>query len=156
MIYGDIKNTDEIENICPSSIVKGINYLKNTDFSNIKAGKYEIEGEDLFCLVMDTNTKEKSLNKPEVHRNFIDIQFLLEGEEVIGFIRDNGNNKVLEDELEERDVLFYEDVEDEIDLIMKPGNFAIFFPNDIHRPTCKYKKEEVIRKVVVKINKKLL
>ena len=107
---------------------------------------------DIFAQVVDKETKEKYDAKPEVHRKYIDVQFSVEGKEIIGFARETGNNLVSEDLLEENDVLFYENAENEMDLIMKPGNFAIFFPNDVHRPWCAVNETCTIRKVNVKVN----
>jgi len=156
MIFGDISNTEDMEKIYPEAIMKAINYLKNTDFNNLEVGNYEIQGKDIFCILAETQTKEKSLIRPEIHKKFLDIQFLIKGEECIGFARDTNNNKVVEDALEERDVLFYEDMENEICLTMKPGNFAILFPRDVHRPTCICNKISFLRKVIVKINIEIL
>lgn len=156
MIFGDINKIDEMEKIYPASIMKAINYLKNNDFLKIKAGTYEIDGQDIFAQVVDKETKEKYDAKPEVHRKYIDVQFSVEGKEIIGFARETGNNLVSEDLLEENDVLFYQNAENEMDLIMKPGNFAIFFPNDVHRPWCAVDETCTIRKVNVKVNTEIL
>ena len=34
---------------------------------------------------------------------------------------------------------------------MRPGNFAVFFPEDIHRPGCADGQSGKIRKIVVKV-----
>ncbi|MDK2789443.1 MAG: biofilm protein TabA [Epulopiscium sp.] len=155
MIYGDIKNTDYIDKVYPLPLVKAINYLKNTDFSSIKAGKYEIEGQDIYAQVIDTTTKEKSKAKPETHKKYVDVQFLIEGKEIIGFARKSDSNKVVEDLLEQKDVIFYENAENESELVMAPGNFAVFFPDDVHRPACNCGGEHSIRKVIVKVSVEL-
>lgn len=156
MIFGDINNINDMEKIYSDSIMKAINYLKSNDFLNMEPGVYEIDGKNIYAQVVEKTTKERFDAKPEVHREYIDVQFSVEGKEIIGFARDNSNNKVSEDLLKEDDVMFYENVEGETDLIMNPGNFAIFFPNDIHRPWCAYKETCTIRKVNVKINVKVL
>ncbi|AJA48776.1 hypothetical protein CPAST_c27090 [Clostridium pasteurianum DSM 525 = ATCC 6013] len=156
MIFGDINNLGDMEKSLPGPILKTINYLKNNDFLNMKAGVYEIEGNDIFAQVIDATTKEKNDAKPEVHKKYIDVQFSVEGKEKIGFARDTGNNKITEDLLDEKDIKFYENAENEIDLIMKPGNFAVLFPNDVHRPACSVGTPESIRKVIVKVNTALL
>lgn len=156
MIFGDISNVSDMKKIYSDSIMKAINYLKNNDFLNMEPGVYEIDGKNIYAQVVEKTTKERSEAKPEVHREYIDVQFSVEGKEVIGFARDNSNNKVSEDLLKEEDVMFYENVEGETDLIMNPGNFAIFFPNDIHRPWCAYNEPCTIRKVNVKVNVKAL
>ncbi|WP_249541775.1 YhcH/YjgK/YiaL family protein [Escherichia coli] len=90
-------------------------------------------------------------NRPEVHRRYIDIQFLAWGEEKIGIAIDTGNNKVSESLLEQRDIIFYHDSEHESFIEMIPGSYAIFFPQDVHRPGCILQTASEIRKIVVKV-----
>lgn len=156
MIFGDINNTRDMEKIYPDPIIKAINHLKSVDLNDIEAGKYEIQGQDIYYNVVDVETKDKKLGRPEIHKKFIDIHFLIKGEELIGFARDSSNNRVSEELFEKRDILFYENVENEMDLVMKPGNFVILFPNDVHRAACVLEKKSLIRKVIVKINTQLL
>lgn len=156
MIFGNVKNSGNAEKIYPEPIRKAINYLKCTDFEFMEPGDYEIQGKDIYAQVIDLVTKGKHAAKPEVHRKYVDVQFLVYGEELIGFAIDTGKNKVAQELLSERDIIFYEDMENEMNLIMKPGSFAVFFPEDVHRPGCTYQKEGAIRKVVVKVNTAIL
>lgn len=156
MIFGDINNLNDMEKVLPGAIMKTINYLRNNDFLNMKSGVYEIDGKDIYAQVIDATTKEKNDAKPEVHKKYIDVQFSVEGKEKIGFARDTGNNKISEDLLKEKDIKFYENMENEVDLMMKPGNFAILFPNDVHRPACAVGQPANIRKVIVKVNTAIL
>ncbi|MDZ6641922.1 YhcH/YjgK/YiaL family protein, partial [Escherichia coli] len=96
-------------------------------------------------------TREAAENRPEVHRRYIDIQFLAWGEEKIGIAIDTGNNKVSESLLEQRDIIFYHDSEHESFIEMIPGSYAIFFPQDVHRPGCILQTASEIRKIVVKV-----
>ncbi|CDL35706.1 Putative sugar isomerase involved in processing of exogenous sialic acid [Enterobacter hormaechei] len=59
-----------------------------------------------FAQVLDLTTKEQHENRPEVHRRYLDIQFLAWGEEKIGIAIDTGNNKISESLLEQRDIIF--------------------------------------------------
>lgn len=156
MIFGDINNLNDMEKVLPGTIMKTINYLRDNDFINMKSGVYEIDGKDIYAQVIDATTKEKNDAKPEVHKKYIDVQFSVEGKEKIGFARDTGNNKISEDLIKEKDIKFYENMENEVDLIMKPGNFAVLFPNDVHRPACAVGEPANIRKVIVKVNTALL
>jgi len=90
-------------------------------------------------------------NRPEVHRRYIDIQYLAWGEEKIGIAIDTGNNKVSESLLEQRDIIFYHHCENESFIKMTPGSYAIFFPQDVHRPGCILQTASEIRKIVVKV-----
>ena len=74
----------------------------------------------------------------------------------MGFASETGNNAVLEDLVEARDLLFYTGMENESTLTMTPGSFAVFLPTDVHRPACAFEQPEAIRKVVVKVRFSLL
>lgn len=156
MIFGDIENLNYMYKILPGPIKSVVDYLKNNNFNNMKAGNYEIQGKDIYAQVFDAVTKPKNECRPESHRKYIDVQFSVNGNEIIGFARDTGNNEIAEKLLEERDIIFYKNMENEINLVMNAGNFAIFSPNDMHRPACQYKSQCKVRKVVVKINTELL
>jgi YhcH/YjgK/YiaL family protein len=57
----------------------------------------------------------------------------------------------LENLLDQKDALFFKTMKDEIDLILTPGMYAVFFPTDVHRPGCIHRTAALVRKVVVKI-----
>lgn len=156
MIFGNVSAVENVEKKYPPAIVKAIRYLKQNDFLSIPAGVYPIEGEDIFAQVFDVETKEKEQARPEVHRKYVDVQFSVEGKEKIGYAVDTGTNKVAEDLAESKDIIFYEQSLNEIELIMQPGHFAVFFPEDVHRPGCQHGGSAKIRKVVVKVSTAVL
>lgn len=71
-------------------------------------------------------TRDAAENRPEVHRRYLDIQFLAWGEETIGVAIDTGNNQISESLLEQRDIIFYHDSEHESFIEMIPGSYALF------------------------------
>ena len=80
---------DKLENSCNycfsnRKINKAMKFLLNTDFRNKESGKYEIEGDELFYYVSNYITKTVSESEPELHKKYIDIQYLAEGTERIG------------------------------------------------------------------------
>ena len=156
MIFGNIDNTDYVEKICSKSIIKAINYLKDNDFVSMKPGVYSIMGDQIYAQIVDRTTKLKCDAKAEVHRKYVEIQFSVGGNEIIGYARNTGDNIVTEELLEEKDSIFYSDVENEMDLIMKAGSFAVFFPQDVHRPWCAYNEACKVRKVNRKINRSVI
>ena len=149
MIYGHISQP----NACryPAAIEKALEFLRTTDFSKLAPGVVEIDGRNIFAQVLDLTTREPHENRPEVHRRYLDIQFLASGEEKIGIAIDTGNNEISESLLEQRDIIFYHNSENESFIEMIPGSYAIFFPQDVHRPACIKNKETAIRKIVVKV-----
>lgn len=156
MIFGHISDTKDLMDILPQPLQVAIRFLQETDIASKDAGEYEIQGREIYAQIIDTQTRDKGLCKPEVHRKYIDVQFLCSGSEKIGFERDHKENTVYENLLESRDIIFYEEMKNESEIVMAPGNFAIFFPQDVHRPACINEKSENIRKVVVKVSLNLI
>lgn len=132
-------------------IEKALDFLRATDFNALEPGVVEIDGKNIYAQIIDLTTREAVENRPEVHRRYIDIQFLAWGEEKIGIAIDTGNNKVSESLLEQRDIIFYHDSEHESFIEMIPGSYAIFFPQDVHQPGCILQTASEIRKIVVKV-----
>ena len=56
----------------------------------------------------------------------------------------------------ERDVMYYPEVPGENFIQLKPGDFAVYFTNDIHRPNCAPGESMEIKKVVLKIREAIL
>ncbi|OOR99001.1 hypothetical protein B0187_07010 [Haemophilus paracuniculus] len=135
----------------PAAIQFALNYLKNTDFDQLDVGRYPLKGDRIYVQVLDLTTQPKAEILPEVHRHYLDVQYLHRGNEIIGFAPDLGNNPIAIPYSAERDILRYQSAENESDLIMQAGSFAVFFPEDIHRPACIHGEQSEIRKVVVKI-----
>ncbi|MGB7802388.1 YhcH/YjgK/YiaL family protein [Buttiauxella sp.] len=149
MIFGHIAQKNPC--VLPPAITQALEFLRNTDFRAVEPGVIEIKGRDIYAQILDLTTCPAQDNLPEVHRRYIDIQFLAWGEEIIGVAADNGENIIAVPYQQERDILFYQNMAYESFLTMSPGSYAIFFPQDVHRPACHKNKETEIRKVVVKV-----
>ncbi|MBV8045195.1 YhcH/YjgK/YiaL family protein [Pluralibacter sp.] len=149
MIFGHISQPNPCQ--FPAAIEKALAFLRSTDFRALEPGVVEIEGRDIYAQILDLTTRPRHMLKPEVHRQYLDIQFLAWGEEEIGIAIDTGNNVVSEALLETRDIIYYQDSENESFFEMVPGSYAIFFPQDVHRPGCNKNRETPIRKIVVKV-----
>ncbi|KAA9000724.1 YhcH/YjgK/YiaL family protein [Affinibrenneria salicis] len=149
MIFGHISQPNPCR--FPAAIEKALDFLRTTDFRKLKPGVVEIEGKTIYAQILDLTTCPYTEILPEVHRRYLDIQFMAWGEEKIGLAIDTGNNEISESLLEQRDIIYYRDSEHESFFEMVPGSYAIFFPQDVHRPGCNKTKATAIRKVVVKI-----
>jgi YhcH/YjgK/YiaL family protein len=128
---------------------KSFDYLTTADFDTLAYGKHNLDGEDLFVLFMEYDTKESAECLMENHKKYIDIQYIVSGEELIGTAIFNKHTPSIPYD-NEKDVAFYAD-EDETILKLQAGQFAIFFPHDLHRPCIKSGKVSKVRKAVFKI-----
>ena len=157
MIVSNMERANQEWKYYPEAIQKGLLFIRDTDFTQLEKGKHAIDGEKIFAFYVELDTKEVADAKPEVHDQYLDIQYLMKGDEFIGFAQRDDSNVVSEDMLEEKDLLFYEnDVKNECLLPISEGDFAIFFPEDVHRPLVKRNDVEKVTKVIVKIQMDLL
>jgi len=129
-------------------INKSFAYLKETDFSKIELGKYEIDGDDIFALVNEYKTKDESEGKLEAHKKYIDVQYVAKGTELMGYAPLK-NQKVIDEYNEQNDITFFsgEKTFTQVD----EGMFAIFFPTDVHLPGIKVNEKSFVKKVVIKV-----
>lgn len=146
MIIDKIENIEIYKNL-NSKIAKSLEYLKNTDFSKIENGRYDLE-EDVFAIVQEYNSKPLENNKLEAHKVYTDIQYIAEGCEKIGY--ETLDKLTISEEYDEkRDILFYKE-QGELFTINK-GMFAIFFPQDAHMPGIRVNEPIKVKKIVIKI-----
>lgn len=150
MIYSSIHTNDDLQKY-PRGIRLALDYLRSKDFTRMECGTYPIQGKEIYALVQQITTCPVEEKKPESHKKYLDIQYVVAGHEKLGFLADKGEYPVVSCK-EEHDIYFYDALENENFIIAGPGDYSIFFPNDIHRPGCIADTPQVIRKVVVKVS----
>ncbi len=128
---------------------QAFHFLKSANLKELPLGKQELEGEHLFVNVQEYFGKVKSDALYESHKKYIDIQYVIEGEEIIG-LTTHDKVKVTEPYDEEKDIAFYEFDGGDY-LKATPEKFFLFFPDDVHRPSITTGDSIQIKKIVVKI-----
>ena len=128
-------------------IAKGFAFLRTTDLDAIPSGKHDIEGDTIFALVQEYQTKPLNECKLESHKKYIDIQYVIRGEEFMGVTTKN-NQKILEQD-EDKDYTFYEGTTSLVRV--SKGMFTIFFPDDLHQPCVQTESAAEVKKVVIKV-----
>lgn len=150
MILSSIYANDTISKY-PASIQKAVAFIQNHDFTLMEDGEYPIEGRSIYAKVFCVTSKPVSETHPEVHKEYIDVQFWVTGKEQVGFAPLKSGYEII-DAQEDQDLYFLGDIGDEVILTAFPGDYMIFFPNDIHRPGISVSGQLSSRKVVVKIH----
>lgn len=123
-------------------------FLKNRDLAKLAPGKYPIDGENVYAFVTDDPTKDYDQSKWESHRKYIDLQYVISGEEKIG-VTPVADVKVTEPYNAEKDIAHYSGPGKLY--IAKPGTFFIFFPGTAHRPNITTGGNKKDQKIVIKI-----
>ena len=113
----------------------------------MEIGKTELKGKDLLVNIAQTKPKTKEEAKLETHCDFIDIQIPLSGTEIMGYTAAKDCIPADAPYNAEKDITFFEGLA-ETYITVKPGMFAIFFPQDGHAPGI---TPEGVKKVIVKV-----
>lgn len=145
MILDTLDNLEKYIGVNPlfADVVK---FIKENDLSTLEVGKHFIKDKDLFVNIQVATGKTKEAANFETHKRMLDIQIPLDNNETYGYMP-------LEDLPEaeyndEKDVTKYPGVVAETFVNCKPGEFAIFFPQDGHQPCI---GEGDIRKAIFKV-----
>ena len=145
MIKDNLKNAYKYYSLSPA-IDKALQYLENNNLEEFSDGSYPIDGDDIYMNVQEYETKIS--NNIESHRKYIDIQFMIRGQENIGVC--GLDDIVPSSEYDEKkDVIFYNG-EASLELLNE-NEFVIFYPEDAHLPCQMIDVPKIVKKVVVKI-----
>lgn len=129
-------------------IAAGLKYLKDTDLSKLAPGKYEIDGSKVYVQISGGETKPEHEGKWEGHRKYIDIQYVFEGSEMMGYAN-LGQMKEDTEYDEKKDIIFFRGKGDMF--IVQAGYFALFTPEDIHLTSIMVDEPKYRKKALVKI-----
>src|SRR5512145_806842 len=127
-------------------------YLSSLEASTVATGRTEVVGDDVYALVSRYTTKAPEIARFEVHRKYIDIQCVLAGEEIIGFLPTSAGLSVLEPYDEGKDIAFFARPAAYTPVAMSTGRYAILYPEQAHMPNLDAGGPHDIVKVVVKVS----
>ena len=124
-----------------------VDFLKCHDLNTMEAGKYPIKEKDLFLNLQMAKGRSQEAAVLETHVEMIDIQIPLSGDETFGYTPLSDLPSF--DYNAEKDITKYGDTKAQTYVTVKPGQFAIFFPQDGHAPCITNVPE--IKKAIFKI-----
>ncbi|MCF5718219.1 YhcH/YjgK/YiaL family protein [Aeromonas veronii] len=153
MITGSLNTLQRTPLPAPLALIMAEVVKSVAHWGDAPLGKTEIDGLNLFCLVSEDLTEPAADRRGEFHEQYLDIQLLLCGEEWIGvgphdYVSDGADHPHPD--------LWFVDDEQTSYLALQPGDFAIFWPGELHRPLCTINQPAKVKKLVVKVHKDLL
>lgn len=142
MITGNIRDAKKYYSVHPD-FEKAFKILASLT-TEIENGSHKIDG-----LTVNVSCPKKNDDKPfEAHRKYIDLHFIINGEEDFGYANINYATPTTE----------YNDADDYLLLsgdkgrtLLKTGDFCITFPEDAHAPALVGGCGEAVKRAVVKI-----
>jgi len=146
MILDDLAAAERVVPLHPA-FARAFAFLRNPETAALAPGKIELDGRNLYAVVMAETGRGRDESPLEAHRDYIDIQCALAGEETIGWSPLSACRRERKPYDPAKDIVFYEEAPESW-FAVPPGRFAVFFPADAHAPLA---GRGPIRKVVVKI-----
>ena len=130
---------------------KAFAYLKETNLSELKTGKHQIEGDNLYALVTEGRGKSADTAKWEEHQQHIDIHHVITGKENMG-LAPVTMATVITPYDSGKDIGFYK--ANGTFYASDTNTFFIVFPQDAHLPGIKIDGyHDVVKKIVIKVKK---
>lgn len=127
--------------------VKAFDFLTLVEQEGFPEGVFPLEDESLKAIVESGKGKGKKDALLEAHKKYIDIHYVISGEDLIGWRPLELCNEVSQEYCEKSDKIFFKD-SPESWFKLRPGQFVIFFPHDAHAPMA---HKEFVRKIILKV-----
>jgi len=129
-----------------NGLSEGFGFLDQPGLAELPEGKYDILGDRVYAMVSRCEGRPAESGQMEGHRKYIDLQYVISGDESMGWAPREGLANSVEYN-EEGDSELFEGAPVSI-VNVSPGSFALFLPSDAHLPLI---GNGPIHKVVVKV-----
>lgn len=150
MLLGDLTRADYAKSL-PPVFAKLCEKLTALDLASLPLGWQPLV-DDIQMNIMAFETSMPEGKQAEMHRKFVDIQLVIEGEEMIEYGLQQPDLAKFDEYRDEDDYQLTPAIEDKNEVILKPNQFAIFLPYEPHKPGNTVNgKSQTIKKLVVKV-----
>ncbi len=150
MIFDSMENANQYSGL-HAGIDKMLEAMKAYTPQNYPVGRIELDGTRLFMMLNQYDTRDVTGAMSEAHRKYIDVMYMVEGEETI-YVKDSARlKKITQEYNEQKDVLLAQTDEDVTPIHMTPGRFVVLFPQDAHTPNCHAQTPCNVKKIVSKV-----
>ena len=147
MLAGTI--TDGAVRCAHPGVRAAIEYAQTHDMAALPCGRNEIDGDNLFVNVAEYTTKLHEDCKFEAHRSYIDVQCVVSGTERVDSTLVGRLDAEPFDEAADFHFLAGDTVDTSV--VLKAGDYAVYFPEDAHRPGMCVDEPTDVKKAVFKV-----
>lgn len=133
------------------ALLQAYDFIANYKKHPVECGRYEIDGSNCFAFVQSYETVPPTKDY-EAHERYLDLQYVVSGKEKMFWApKDRLRCTVPMDT--QKDIAFYteKDGAEPCELVVHADAFAIFYPQEPHKPGCFIHAPETVEKIVVKI-----
>ncbi|HEX9114378.1 MAG TPA: YhcH/YjgK/YiaL family protein [Nitrospirota bacterium] len=149
MIVTDLKH---ISGQCPMTdgMIKAVEFLRLRGIHELPDGEIEIDSVRVYAIVQRYETSKMDVPRFEYHQKYIDVQYIVSGEEIIGWSPAE-RIKVLEAYDGDKDICFGAATGVWTPVYVRAGQMAVLYPEDGHAPRLAAGFPSRVMKIVVKV-----
>jgi YhcH/YjgK/YiaL family protein len=126
-------------------------FLNKPRLDELEDDRYDLHGTDVFAIVQTYMTKPVDQRMWEAHKKYLDIQYIISGNEHIGYTQ-LSTLKPLTAYDPNKEIYFLKGQPGHGSFIpMSAGMFMVLGPQDAHMPSVTLTVPEEVRKIVVKV-----
>lgn len=150
MITAQLSTHHRYEGLVPG-LAEAFAWLHSVKDNPPEPGRYEIDGDRVFAIVVNYTTAPRIEKILEGHYNYLDVQYLAAGGPEAIYYTPAETASAEEDYDPEKDFIKYEPDAADSMVVLHKGDFAIFFPEDAHMPGAAFDQPAPVTKIVVKV-----
>lgn len=137
------------EEVLAERIQKALSYIFALNSQELSEGKYEVD-DTFYYTVQEYETKSVDECKFESHRKYVDIQFVVNGEEMmeVANVSSLSLEKAYDEEL---DIQFWKAPNHAMQVSLVEGSYIILYPEDAHRGAVSLYEKCRVKKIVGKV-----
>ncbi len=150
MIVSDLNHVNH-QVVRTPGLEKALTFLRTGNIHGLPDGRIEIDDVRVFALVQRYETMTVDTPKFECHRKYIDVQFIVSGDEVIGWAP--MERMTVTDAYDpNQDICFGRVASGNwTPVYLQAGEVAILWPEDAHAPKLTRGAPSPVMKIVVKV-----
>lgn len=125
-------------------------FVAENNMMELQCGKHEIAGEEFYVNIIEYETKNEKECMWEAHRQYLDVHYLISGEEIIKI--SSVDHMLIDKYFEENDYVKLEG-EAQHSVTLKENEFLVLFLEDAHKTGCCSEIPMKVKKAIFKIKK---
>lgn len=147
MLYDKLEHLGRYTKLHPN-LALAADLLAKVDQSQLQLGRNELAGDDVFLMSQANQTVQAGALPYEYHKRYADVHIVTSGQEIMRY----GLGQETEHQAYDSENDFgLVTCENQLDVVLKPGYFALFLPEEPHCPNIAVDEPEQITKLVLKV-----
>lgn len=152
MIVSALANAS-FDDVTAARLAHALEWIAQTDMASLEVGRQDIAGDEIYANVMEVTPMLPVEKQFEAHRRYIDVHYVIAGEELIG-VAPVGECPVVQEYAEADDFSLHGDPADAARVtwtLLREGELCVTPPADAHKPACTTGEPARLKKVCIKV-----